>query len=111
MDKGDFQHRDPAQILFSAADTLAARSRDYANGGRNGNEVHAEVLRALFPEGIPTGNAGSLNKFVLLNFIIGKVVRYALLLDKGGHQDSAHDIAVYGAILDSYHKDPITCEF
>lgn len=89
-----------AEILDEIKETHSQRAKSYTPGETPGHEVHAAVLKALFPNGVPEG---SQHKFVLLNYIIGKVVRYALLLPHG-HQDSIHDIAVYAMILDSYHE-------
>lgn len=87
-------------ILDEISDTHAERAKKYTVGQRHGHEVHAELLKVLFPDGVPEGSE---HKFVLLNYIIGKLVRYSLLLPHG-HQDSIHDIAVYAMILDSYHE-------
>jgi hypothetical protein len=103
------QYRDPAEIMAQALATFRERQASYRVGGRQGNEVHAEVLRLLLPpDRLAALDAAGYERFVLFNFILGKLVRYGLLLPEGGHQDSIHDIAVYAAILDSYHKEPVT---
>jgi hypothetical protein len=97
---------DPGRIIEEMAATFAARGADYSPGDVPGHEVHAQLLQLLWPQGIDFPDIETANRFVLFNFILGKVVRYGLLLNKGGHQDSIHDIAVYSAILDSYHERP-----
>jgi hypothetical protein len=59
----------------------------------------------LFPNGMDF-NDDALEKFVVLNYIIGKVVRYSLKLADGGHEDSAMDMCVYGAILAALDPEP-----
>jgi len=38
-------------------------------------------------------------RFSLLNHIFSKLSRYCILWDKGGHEDSLNDLAVYSQIL------------
>lgn len=94
-----------AEVWSVIGKTQAARNASYS-ASRPGHEVHAAVLAALFPKGAPTGGEAG-TRFILLNFIIGKVVRYAMALaeGRGGHQDSIHDVAVYAMILDARHEE------
>ncbi len=99
--------REYVDVLQQAIAIQQARGAVYRVDGRDGQTAHAEILQALWPEGIDFDDVTS-EKFVLLNFIIGKVVRYALKLRDGGHEDSAMDICVYGAILAAQHEEPLS---
>lgn len=73
-------------------------------GGRYGRAYlrFGAVAKALWPDGL---HATSEDDFVRLGItvqIINKLVRYTGV--EGGHQDSAHDLAVYGAMLESVTK-------
>jgi hypothetical protein len=101
------RQREFIDVLEKAKQTCAARGKDYTVNSRDGFTVHAEIIKLLFPEGTDFDSVTA-EKFVVLNYIIGKVVRYALLLGQGGHEDSAMDISVYGAILAALHPEPTT---
>jgi hypothetical protein len=64
------------------------------------------VLAALFPDGVTLETADDHNQYHLFMMIMVKVTRVATTDVK--HQDSAHDIAVYAAMLDSLLRP--TCD-
>lgn len=62
-----------------------------------------QVMDGLFPEGLHI-QKGDINSHIRLGVfvqLISKMTRYAETLQDGGHEDCAHDIMVYGAILES----------
>lgn len=108
---GNLRKRSVEQVLQSLDETMTKRGEVYERGGteeRVGNEVHAAILRLLFPEGFGNAHYTSLetvNRFVLFNYALGKFVRYALTLQDGGHEDSAKDLAGYAVLLASTHEE------
>lgn len=85
----------PPDLLEEMARTYRERNKTY---GDNYLEV-GKVMDALFPDGLRIEGAGSWNKYLVLFHIINKLTR----LTQGGvtHIDSAHDIGVYAAMLES----------
>lgn len=67
-------------------------------------DTYGPVMVALFPDGISFVNPDEWNKIGVVNMIVHKLMRYAENMHKGGHKDSADDIAVYGAILSELTK-------
>jgi len=67
-------------------------------------DMYGPVMVALFPDGIGIGTKEAWNQIGVINMIVHKLMRYAENIDKGGHKDSADDIAVYGAILSELTK-------
>lgn len=61
------------------------------------------VMLALFPEGVyrtPVGDVEAhVNRYGLLVQIVGKLMRYCSNFEKGGHDDSLDDLAVYAIML------------
>lgn len=89
----------PARLLAAAAMTFEQRSKVYGD-----NYIRfPHALLALFPNHtIPEiSNAADASRLQLLIQILNKLTRYAENLTKGGHKDSAHDIIVYAAMLES----------
>jgi hypothetical protein len=84
-------------ILAAGAETF--RSRNAVYGDTYLDFGHAMV--AAFPDGldIPPGDVGAMNRLGVFVQCMGKLMRYAPTLVKGGHHDSAHDLMVYGALL------------
>jgi uncharacterized protein YqeY len=99
------RQREYIGVLEKAIELQKERAQTYRVNGRDGLTVHAEILKHLWPEGLDFDEITA-EKFVVLNYIIGKVVRYGLKLKDGGHEDSAMDICVYGAILAALDPDP-----
>ena len=84
------------ELLRAAADTYEQRNKLY---GDNYKQIGAG-LAALFPQGIPAMDADGWNRFAAWMMLYYKTVRYAIQLPNGGHKDSAHDAAVYAAMLE-----------
>lgn len=81
--------------LRRAMATRAARKKIY--GGTHIR--HGSVMAALFPSGITLRSSEEFARFGVLNMVVSKVCRYTA---RGivGHPDSAHDLIVYGALLE-----------
>jgi hypothetical protein len=64
------------------------------------------MCAAIFPQGIRVepGDVDGFNRLGVLVQAIGKIARYGANLNKGGHQDSAHDLMVYAAMLEEVTK-------
>ncbi len=89
----------PDEILESMAETFRERGKIYGdNYLRIGN-----VLLQLFPEGITLSTPAEHNRYHLFMMIIVKLTRLAAADLQ--HIDSAHDLSVYGAMLESVLRE------
>ena len=84
-----------ADNLQVAADTFRERNKVYGNAYKTvGN-----VMAALYPNGVKLSTADDFTRWHLFELAIVKVTRFA---NSGlTHTDSAHDLAVYAAMLES----------
>jgi hypothetical protein len=87
------------QILHDMAETFRERDAQYGQtylrfGG---------VCAAAFPRGIQLDGADQFARFGVVVQCFGKLLRY--VAQPNGHKDSAHDLAVYAAILESLTED------
>lgn len=58
------------------------------------------VLLALYGGTIPElTTEEDLNRFGLLNMMVSKMIRYAVLFDQGGHEDSLDDLSIMSQML------------
>jgi hypothetical protein len=64
-----------------------------------------KALDALFPDGVILKTNSDHVRYHLFSWIVGKLSRYAVQWNNGGHPDSAHDLVVYAAMLASYKED------
>tara|TARA_R100000664_G_C2759456_1_gene149289 strand:+ start:5876 stop:6217 length:342 start_codon:yes stop_codon:yes gene_type:complete len=91
--------------LSKAQETFLERS----NYGSTYNQ-YGDVLKALFPKGLPKGVLSDLeemNRFGNLTMIVHKLMRYCNQWDDK-HKDSIHDLGVYAFIqegIDDSTKD------
>ena len=63
------------------------------------------ILAVLFPQGVTLKTLEDHNRYHLLGWIIGKLVRYASNFETGGHDDSIKDAGVYCAMLRHYDEE------
>lgn len=91
--------RSVPQILEEGAKTFEQRHKMYGDNYKR----FGKILMELFPCGIHITTPEEANCLNLLIQIQGKITRYAEMLSigRGGHVDSAHDICVYAAMLES----------
>ena len=87
----------PAEILSAAAETFREKSKEY---GGNYLKI-GSVLQALFPDGLKMAHQDDHNRYHLFLMMLVKLTRYAENFNKGGHQDSLRDLAVYAAMLEA----------
>lgn len=105
----------PPAIDFAAAP--AVRAPDHLERGaatfRERNAIYGdtyllfgEAMRAAFPNGvhIEADDVEGMNRLGIYVQCLGKLLRYGPNLAKGGHADSAHDLMVYGAMLQEVTK-------
>lgn len=84
------------KILSEAAKTFEERGKIYGNNYLNAGAA----LAALLPNGLNLKTADDHVRYHIFTWIVGKLSRYAINFEKGGHQDSIHDTVVYAAILE-----------
>jgi hypothetical protein len=91
------------ELLEEGAETFRERNRTYGNNYHN----FGAVMAGLFPEGlhVVAGDVAGFARLGVLVQVVSKIGRYANRLPYGGHVDSAHDIMVYGAMLQEVTKD------
>ena len=91
---------DVPALLRAASKTFEERSALYG-----ANYKHfGHVMQAAFPDGLTVEDADSWNRLGLLVQIVSKTTRYAANFERGGHQDSAHDLGVYAIMLEEMTK-------
>ena len=118
------EHGIPAQVLaihdacaYTPPVRKHKRAPDFLEDGaatfRERNAIYGDtylefgrMCAAIFPEGIQVepGDIDGFNRLGVLVQAIGKIARYGANLNKGGHQDSAHDLMVYAAMLEEVTK-------
>lgn len=91
---------DVADLLSAAAATFAERAPMYGNSWK----LHGALMAALFPNGVVLKSAEEFNRYAKVDNIAMKLARYCHSFPDGGHQDSAHDMIVYAAMLEVLTK-------
>lgn len=87
--------------LRSAADTYEQRNKLYGDNYKH----FGDVMMALLPAGVKLETKDDWNRFGVFFHVVGKVTRYAANINSGGHQDSAHDLVVYAAMLEELTEE------
>lgn len=85
----------PDGILEACIQTWDERNQVYRENWRN----VGPALAALYPDGVCLTTASDHGKYQLATMILAKLSRFAC--SGHTHRDSAHDIAVYAAMLES----------
>jgi hypothetical protein len=85
----------PADILREMAGTFEERNALYGDS----YFVFGDVMAALYPAGFRADCKSEYVRLGIVVQIMNKLIRYTSV--PGGHKDSAHDLAVYAAMLES----------
>lgn len=86
----------PDELLSEAAATFKQRNSVYGNQYLR----FGSILEAMFPGGLTLETVDDFNRFTMFVNCLAKLSRYSVNLNRGGHKDSAHDLAVYAAMLE-----------
>jgi len=81
------------EILAKATETYSDRTLKYKNTWR----PVADITKILYPNGITLKTSDDYAKFHILQWVIGKLVRY---VQGNDDPDSIHDCGVYSFILE-----------
>ena len=85
-------------IIKNVPDRLrdAAKLFEERNAAYGGNYTgFPAVLEAMFPEGVTLNGGAELARFAFICQLMMKLTRYGRNVNKGGHDDSLEDMAVY----------------
>lgn len=89
------------ELLRACATTYEERNKLYGDNYKK----FGRVMEAMFPEGLTLRSIQDFNRYGIFVQCASKLMRYAENLNKGGHQDSAHDLSVYAAMLEELTDD------
>lgn len=90
-----------ADRLDEMANTFRERNTVYSNN----YERIGGIMAAMFPDGLQVRSQEDWVRLYFLLATVAKTSRYATNWWRGGHADSAHDAAVYFAMLEDYDRD------
>lgn len=82
-------------MMREAADVFEQRAELYGDNYKR----FGLIMRALFPRGLRLASADDHNRFGVLVQCVSKLTRYAENFERGGHDDSCVDSAVYWTML------------
>ena len=89
------------ELLRACATTYEERNKLYGDNYKK----FGRVMEAMFPQGLTLQTIQDFNRYGIFVQCVSKLMRYAENLNKGGHQDSAHDLSVYAAMLEELTDD------
>jgi hypothetical protein len=91
------------EILRECAATYEQRNKIYGDNYKK----FGHAMASIFPNGLDLRTAEDFNRLGIFIQCLSKLTRYSEALSRGGHQDSAHDLAVYAAMLEELTDDRI----
>lgn len=83
------------EMLRDLGDVYEERNKLYGDNYKH----FGEVMVAQFPEGLTLKTVADWNRVALFIWMQGKLTRYAMQFEQGGHADSLDDNAVYSQML------------
>lgn len=87
----------PVACLLAGIATARERRARYGDSYTR----YGAAMEVMFPEGLTIRGSEAFARLGVFTQALGKLIRYAEGLSRGGHADSAHDLMVYAAILES----------
>jgi hypothetical protein len=88
---------EPYELLQEAAAIQQRKDEEYDAAWKK----FGPQLATMFPDGVTLVTARDFGRFALFVQALGKLGRYAGSFSEGGHEDSARDLTVYAAMLQS----------
>ena len=82
------------KILKEMHETYLSRQKVYGNN----YAIVGQIMPMLFPNGLMLKSPEDFEMFHLFDLLIGKLTRFTV--SEMTHQDSIHDLAVYGAMVE-----------
>lgn len=89
------------ELLRECAETYEQRNKLYGDNYKK----FGRVMSAIFPNGLSLYTVEEFNRLGIFIQCLSKLTRYSENLTRGGHQDSAHDLSVYAAMLEELTDD------
>lgn len=89
------------EILRECATTYEKRNKLYGDNYKK----FGHVMQAIFPDGVSLVTEDQHIRFGVFVQCVSKLTRYAQMIEDGGHKDSAHDLSVYGAMLEEVTEE------
>lgn len=84
------------ELLREGAETYEQRNALYKDNYKR----IGHMMPYIFPNGVPPMTPEGWNRFFCWFMSFGKMIRYGMQMEEGGHKDSAHDSMVYSAMLE-----------
>lgn len=91
----------PPAFLIEAAGIYEERNRLYGDNYKH----FGPSLSALFPNGVKVNTPHDFNRLGIFVQVFSKLTRYAQNFDRGGHEDSLDDLAVYAMMLKELDRE------
>src|SRR5687768_14310804 len=88
--------------LKAKADLFLERNRLYGDNYKRFGAVFSLVMQG---QNLDTANHNDMSRLGILVQIVGKITRYGENFNRGGHDDSLDDIAVYAIMLKELDQD------
>lgn len=91
--------------MTTVPDRLKNLSKLYADRNAQYGDNYLKfgaVMAAIFPDGITLKTAEHHNRFALFVQMAHKLTRYARSINRGGHEDSLDDLAVYAQMAQEF---------
>lgn len=89
------------EILRECAATYEQRNKLYGDNYKK----FGHAMHSIFPNGLTLKTPEDFNRLGIFIQCLSKLTRYSEALGRGGHQDSAHDLTVYAAMLEELTND------
>lgn len=95
LEDTDMSLKTVPSMLRESAQTYEERNKLYGDNYK----LFGHVMTALFPTGLKIETYQQWNQIGIFVQIVSKISRYAENINRGGHDDSLLDLAVYATML------------
>jgi len=83
------------EMLNDSAKIYEERNKLYGDNYKR----FGPIMKLLFPQGITLSSESDFNRFGIFVQVVSKITRYSENFNRGGHDDSLDDAAVYVMML------------
>ena len=91
----------PSEFLEESKKIMEDRESQYSSNYLNAGGIR----KGFFPKGLKLNTEQDFLRYAMISHAIGKISRYCINFEKGGHEDSLKDAINYLSMLGSIDKD------
>jgi hypothetical protein len=97
------EQEEAVRIAEEALSIMRERNETYTYNSLHERNLYITIMMLLYPKGVP-GEYKAMMRYKFISYIIDKLCRYVININRNGHEDSLIDIGNYSFMLAAFDR-------